>query len=139
YYRLLFLDGADLGTLSVELTSFSFGIRAPHAADLTKDAKVSSKVSYQASQRRGRELRAQGVQACVYLSARSRPAGACVAVFGTVSDPRRPRGERRWSCVAPRARVDFRSLSLLGPDRRFAFAREQFEVSGRLPAPGLEA
>lgn len=139
YYRLLFLEGprADLGLLSVELTSFTFGIRARRAADLTGEPAVSSKVSYARSQRRGRELRDRGVQACLYLSARSRPAGVCVAVFANVFDPRRPRGERRWSCIASRSRVEFRSQTLLGREQRFAFEREQFEVSGRLPAPGI--
>jgi hypothetical protein len=140
YYRMLFLEGprADLGPLQVELTSFSFGVRARRAADLCGDASVSSKVSYQASQRRGRELRESGAQACLYLSARSEPPGVCVAVFENVFDPRRPRGERRWSCRATRARVEFRAQELLGPDQRFAFAREQFEVSGRLPAPAFD-
>jgi hypothetical protein len=140
YYRLLFLDGprSDLGPLAVELTSFSFGIRARRAADLCVEARISSKTSYQHSQRRGRELREAGVQACLYLSARSRPPGVCVAVFDDVFDPRQPRGERRWSCTASRALVEFRSQHLLGPDQRFSFARGQFEVAGRLPAPGVD-
>lgn len=139
YYRLLFLEGpaGDLSPLTVELTSFTFGIRARRAADLREEKPISSKVSYQASQRRGRELREAGAQACLYLSARSQPPGDCVAVFDDVFDPRQPRAERRWSCTATRARVEFRSQELLGADERHAFDRGQFEVAGRLPAPGL--
>ena len=139
YYRLLFLDGPrdDLGPLAVELTSFSFGLRARKAADLCDEKSVSSKTSYQASQRRGRELREQGAQCALYLSARSRPPGVCIAVFDDVFDPRHPKGERRWSCVATRALVEFRSQELLGRDERYGFFRDQFEVAGRLPAPGL--
>jgi hypothetical protein len=33
--------------------------------------------------------------------------------------------------------VEFRSRALLGADQRQAFARAQFEVDGRLPAPAL--
>jgi len=141
YYRLLFLEGPreDLSPLTVELTSFSFGVRGRKVADLRGEPRVSSKVSYQASQRRGRELREQGAQACIYLSARSQPSADCIAVFDDVFDPRHPRGERRWSCTATRARVEFRSQELLGPDERCAFDRDQFEVAGRLPAPGLDA
>ena len=139
YYRLLFLEGPgeDLSPIAVELTSFSFGIRAKKSADLTGESRVSSKASYAHSQRRGRELRESGVQACLYLSARSRPPGVCVAVFDDVFDPRHPKAERRWSCTATRARVEFRSQELIGRDQGWAFAREQFEVSNRLPAPGL--
>jgi hypothetical protein len=139
YYRLLFLEGPreDLGPLSVELTSFTFGIRARKVADLSGEPGVSSKTSYAKSQRLGRELREQGAQACLYLSARSRPPGECIAVFEDVFDPRNPKAERRWSCIATRARVEFRSQELLGPDERHGFFRDQFEVAGHLPAPGL--
>ena len=143
YYRLLFLDGsrADLGTVFVELTSFLFSLKARRAIDLSRppfsayEAAISSKVGYGASQELGRQMRGDGVQACLYVSARARPRSLNLAVFENVFDPPRPREERRWSCTASRSRVEFRSEQLLGAVVRHAFQRDQFEVAGKLPSP----
>src|SRR5437764_7866211 len=88
YYRLLFLEGtaADLGVVGVELTAFSFGIAARRAIDLTRapfadfEAELSSKTSYDAPQRLGAEMRTNGVQCCLYVSARAAGRGLCIAV-----------------------------------------------------------
>jgi hypothetical protein len=143
YYRLLFLDAseADLGTLFVELTSFSFSLRARQAIDLSRapfsahESEISSPVSYAASQELGAQMRADGVQACLYVSARARGRAINLAVFENVFDLARPRDERRWTCTASRARVEFRSEQLLAPVERHAFPRAQFEVAGKLPSP----
>jgi len=143
YYRLVFLEGsaADLGTVQVELTSFAFGIEAQRAIDLSRkpfdahQARISSPVSYQHSELLGREMRAAGVQACLYLSARARPRAVNVAVFENVFRPRRPTDERRWVCASTRARVELRADRLLGREERYLFEREQFLVDGALPVP----
>jgi hypothetical protein len=80
-------------------------------------------------------MRADGVQACLYVSARAHPRSLNLAVFENVFDPPRPREERRWSCTASRSRVEFRSEQLLGAVVRHAFQRGQFEVDGKLPSP----
>jgi pimeloyl-ACP methyl ester carboxylesterase len=79
YYRLLFLEGtaADLGTVTVELTAFSFGVSARRAIDLTRppfarfEGEISSKTSYATPQQLGREMREDGVDCCLYTSARA--------------------------------------------------------------------
>jgi RES domain len=146
YYRLVFLEGtaADLGELHLALTAFWFGIAAPRAVDLSQppfrehEARISSKTRYAAAQRLGEEMRASGVQACLYVSARAEDRQLNVAVFENVFRPRQPVREEAWTCTASRARVEFRASRLLGRDERHAFARSQFEVAGRLPAPALD-
>jgi hypothetical protein len=146
YYRLVFLDGPalDLGDLHLELTAFWFGISAPRGIDLTVppfrefEAQISSKTRYDASQRLGADMRAAGVQCCLYTSARAEGRHENLAVFENVFRPRQPIREEAWTCRATRASVEFRARALLGSERRHAFARAQFEVKGRLPAPALQ-
>ncbi len=143
YYRLLFLEGtaADLGLLAVELTAFSFGVAARRAIDLTRppfarfEAEISSKTSYAASQLLGAQMREEGVQCCLYVSARAAGRRTCIAVFEDVFQPRRPTSEERWACAATRERVEFTSAGLLRAPVRHACERGQFLVRGRLPAP----
>jgi len=145
YYRLVFLEGsaAPLAPLFVELTAFSFRVAAAKAIDLTAppfrafEARISSPVDYADAQRLGREMRAGGVQACLYASARAARGGVNVAVFENVFRPARPLDEERWSCRASRERVEFRAQRLLDAEARLAYPREQFLVGGRLPAPAL--
>jgi hypothetical protein len=145
YYRLLFLEGtaADLGAVTVDLTAFSFGLSARRAIDLTRppfagfEKQISSKISYSAPQRLGAEMRQDGVECCIYTSARAAGRGVCIAVFENVFHPRRPTGEERWTCTASRERVEFTSASLLRETVRHAYEREQFLVRGELPAPAV--
>ena len=145
YYRLLFLEGssAPLAPLLVELTAFSFGIAAARALDLSREPfrrfedRLSSKVSYAESQKLGAAMRGQGIEACLYVSARAEGRALNLAVFENVFRPARPSGEQRWSCFASRERVEFRAGRLLERTERLAFERAQFLVDGRLPAPAL--
>ena len=100
-------------------------------------AAVAGWWGYGASQRLGADLRAAGVQACLYVSARAEGRQLNLAVFENVFRPGRPLREEPWSCTANRAGAEFRARSLLGPERRYSYARAQFEVAGRLPAPAL--
>ena len=146
YYRLVFLDGtsADLGDLHLDLTAFWFGISAARGVDLSQppfaaeEARISSKSRYSDSQRLGAEMRRDGVQACLYVSARAEGRALNVAVFENVFRPGQPLREEPWTCTANRSGAAFRARSLLAPERRHAFARAQFEVAGRLPAPALD-
>ena len=143
YYRFVFLDGsdADLGDVATEHTAFRFGIDTQHAADLTVapfrayEAQISSKTSYDASQRLGTQMREDGVEAALYVSARAAGRQINVAVFENVFAPRTPFEERGLRCTANRSRVEIRGRELLGPDERWSFERASFEVAGRLPSP----
>ncbi|HTO97706.1 MAG TPA: RES family NAD+ phosphorylase [Myxococcales bacterium] len=145
YYRLVFLEGsaAPLAPLTVDLTAFSFRIAAARGVDLTAapfrafERRISSPVSYRDSQRLGRKMREEGVQACLYVSARARGRAVNLAVLDNVFRPPRPLDEQRWSCVAEPRRVEIRAQRLLGRPGLHAFEREQFLVGGKLPAPAL--
>lgn len=145
YYRLLFLEGttADLAPLMLELSAFRASFRAERGVDLTRppfsahQALISSPTRYDAPQRLGREMRADGVEAARYRSARDHEAGACLALFSRRPFAgRRPSVPETWHCVASRREVEFVRKDVF---RRaaFVFPREQFEVDGRLPAPAL--
>ena len=145
YYRMVFLEGsaAALAPLSVELTAFWFRIAAARAVDLTAlpfrrfEPRISSPTSYAESQRLGTEMRAGGVEACLYVSARARERAVNLAVFENVFRPRRPLGEERWTCTAARDRVELRAQRLTRENETHVFERGQFLVEGRLPAPAV--
>jgi hypothetical protein len=144
YYRLLFLEGttAELGTLTVELTAFTVPIRARRGADLTRppfrphENAISSRVSYAASQPLGAEMRAAGIDAFLFVSARATQRGTNLGLFTPAFSSKRPRRFETWICSADRSKVELAQKSLLRTrTQRMAFAREDFVVEGRLPAP----
>lgn len=144
YYRFVFLEGtaADFGTVTIELTAFQAAIRTRRGIDLTRPpfsvhaGRISSKTSYAVSQRLGRQLRENGFEVAVYQSARARERGRNVALFEPAFARRTPAGLSAWVCTATRGSVELSRKDVLHKGR-FTFARAQFEVKGRLPAPAL--
>jgi hypothetical protein len=144
YYRLLFLEGsaADLGTVTVELSSFRAAVETRKGVDLTKapfaryESRISSRTSYTTSQRLGRDMRGAGVEAFVYRSARDLEGGRNVGLFVPVFSRRTPSALSNWLCVATRERVEVKKKDLLRK-QHYAFDRKQFEVDGVLPSPAL--
>jgi RES domain-containing protein len=143
YYRLVFLEGtrADLGRLDVELTAFRVRVRTARGIDLTEPPfaahanRVSSPARYEDSQALGAAMRAAGVEAFRYRSARD-PAGMDnVALFTPRAfAAQRPEMLGSWICGATRDRVEFQRKDFF--DRSaFAFERSVFLVGGRLPQP----
>jgi hypothetical protein len=144
YYRLLFLEGtaAQLGTVTVELTAFQATIRAPSSIDLTRppfrafEAEIASKSSYEASQRLGAEMRADGIRGFLYRSARAPGRGTNVGLFAPAFASKRPSGFGAWTCSADATKVELAEKSLARTHvARFRFAREEFLVRGKLPSP----
>lgn len=145
YYRLLFLEGsaAELEPLHTDLTSFRIVIRTPRGVDLvappfdTHTSVIASPVSYAVTQALGREMRAAGVQAFRYPSARDPGSGVNVAALDPVVFGRRqPRSPETWHCTATRELVEFLRRDYFKP-ASFAFPRERFLVQGALPAPAI--
>ena len=143
YYRLLFIEGskADLGTITTALTAFSVSIRTSRGIDLTRapfDAyasKISSPVSYEASQLLGSEMRAAGVEVFRYQSARDIEGGINVGVFVPGAFGRsKPKGFQTWYCAASRDGVDLTHSDYF-TRKVFAFDRAQFLVNTVLPSP----
>jgi hypothetical protein len=145
YYRLFFLEGtaADLSPLMVDVSAFRAAFKTDHGVDLTRapfsehQGRISSPTTYDASQRLGREMRADGVEAFRFRSARDPQGGANVGLltwkpFGS----RRPSVPETWHCVVTRESVEFVKKDIF---RRpaFTFPRADFEVDGKLPAPAF--
>jgi hypothetical protein len=141
YYRLLFLEGttADIGRLEVDLSLFSVPLRTRRGVDLTRGpfaeftAEISSPTSYTASQGLGQEMRAAGVEAFRYRSARDSEGGLNLALFTPRAfAARRPATPRTWHCAATRERVDFVRKDAL-ERAQFCFPRREFLVRNALP------
>jgi hypothetical protein len=143
YYVLLFLEGteADLTPLSRPLTVFQVRFSAKKGADLTRppfDAfidRISSPVSYRDSQPLGAAMRADGIAAFRFVSARDPGRGANLGLFEPVFTIKQPMHAEQWICTATRARVELRPGPAVTRER-MSFPRTTFEVDGVLPAPG---
>jgi hypothetical protein len=151
YYRLLFLDGttARLEPVLVDLSAFTVPVRTERGVDLTSPPfaahqdEISSPSRYAASQVLGGEMRAAGVEAFRYRSARDLEGGCNLALFTPRAfAAKRPSSSEHWLCVASREAVEFSPRDLVRPRSRRArdtvrLPRAQFLVDGRLPAPAV--
>ncbi len=145
YYRLLFLEGtaADLGPLVLELTAFTAQYRSSRGVDLSRspfDAHreaLASPDTYTEPQQLGAAMRAAGVEAFRYRSARDSAGGVNVGLFTprtfTSKLPGSPEG---WSAVLDRVAVEFVKKDFF-TKATFRFPREQFLVNGKLPSPAV--
>jgi hypothetical protein len=144
YYRLLFLEGtsAAIDSLELDLSAFRAAFESARGVDLTRPPfaahreAISSPVTYAESQPLGREMRETGVEVCLFDSARE-PGGVNVALFTPRAfASRKPSAPVSWRCVATRRFVEVLKKDVF---RRAShrFERSQFEVGGKLPAPGL--
>jgi hypothetical protein len=145
YYRLLFLEGtrAVLAPLDLELTVFRVRVRTRRGIDLTRppfdahEGELASKARYAATQALGRAMRAAGVEAFRYTSARDSRGGANLGVFSVRAfAEKQPSGVETWFCRLDHARVEFSEKSVF-MRRSFAFPRDEFLVRGRLPSPAV--
>ncbi len=143
YYRLLFLEGseASLAPLALDLALFRARIRTRRGVDLTEGPfreqipAISAPDDYTLSQRLGREMRADGVEAVRYRSARDVRGGDCLAVFhpAAFASPR-PSQPQSWYAVVTREGVEISKRDVFRREL-YIFPREDFLVDGRLPAP----
>ena len=144
YYRLLFLEGtdADLEPLEAELTAFIVSVAANRGVDLASSAfepwrgPLTSKTSYAATQPLGAAMRAAGVEAFRYLSARDVNRGINVGLFQGTAFGSRPRALQTWHSFATRAAVEFSKRDYF-ERRSYSFPRGLFLVRGTLPHPAV--
>jgi len=82
-------------------------------------------------------MRAAGVEAFRYPSARDDEGGVSVGVFEpSVFGNTKPKSLETWHCAASRDRVEVTQGDYFKRER-FSFPRAQFLVRGVLPAPAL--
>ncbi len=142
YYRLLFLAGttARIEPLLTEETVFRAKVDSVRFIDLTvapfaqHEASLSSPSSYADSQPLGAAMRAAGIQACQFISARDPLRGGNIALFEAVFASPKPIGPETWSCSTQSKIVEFRNRFL---GLSLEFPRASFEVGGLLPQPGI--
>lgn len=141
YYRLVFWSGMATPPpvrLTTQHDVFSVryrsdrGLRLQSAAFAPWRGAIADPADYRASQALGSAMRAAGVAAFEYPSARDPAGGSNVGLFSPAAlAGRRPDRLERWLVQTNGAEVALRRHG--GEVHRFA--RAQFEVDGRLPMP----
>src|SRR5262249_54547751 len=125
YYELLFRAGteAKLPRLIVERTAFAAGYKTAKGIDLGGEAlapvksRICSRTSYADSQQLGSEMRAAGVLAFRYPSARDPAEGVNVGLFGPDAlSGSRPKKVQTWLCDVSAERVEFSPKNSAGAE-----------------------
>lgn len=147
YYRFVFLAGtaAPIARIAVDLTSFRVPFRTARGVDLGGEAfaaerdAIAAKDTYATTQPLGRDMRAAGVEAFLFPSARDAAGGTNVALFTPAAfGAKRPSAPRTWHAVVTPDLVEITRREVARRET-FRFPRRDFEVDGRLPLPGLSA
>ena len=139
YYRLLFWHSMvqpPAGKLRSQHTLFAFHYRTEHGERLQERAEqalLTDPEHYRYCQQLGSQLRAAGVDAFEYVSARCPDGELNVALFTPAAlVSQRPRRMSRWLCEVSAAGVSF--LGGEGNDL-YLFPAELFLIDGQLPLP----
>lgn len=144
YYRLLFWQGMasapPSGRIRSAHASFSVAYRSERGLRLQQPAFAGVRGllrdprDYRATQALGRAMRAAGVQAFEFESARCPRQGINVALFVPAAFAERTPGElTHWLCETSATQVAFKQAQ--GPGQPYLFARELFLHGGVLPQP----
>lgn len=144
YYRLLFLEHtkAVIEPLHVDLTCFAVGIRTTRGVDLTAPPfrryrrQLVSKTSYAVTHELGTDMRAAGIEAFLFPSARDPEHGTNVGLFTPCFAEKdvSTTNMQAWRCIVDRAKVEFRRrLTSRASREQFSFTRDVFLVDGVLP------
>ncbi len=144
YYQLLFVDGtrAELENVSCDWTAFRVDVQTDAAVDLTAPPfdrfrrQISSPTSYAATRRLGRAMRAAGVVAFLFTSARCPRKGTVVGLFSPAFASKSPGAFQTWKCLV--TGVGCEVVHLNGARPPLVFSRTSFEIDGRIPAPSAE-
>jgi hypothetical protein len=145
YYRLYFFSGskADLAPHRIARSAFRASVDTKAGVDLSREpfsshsAELTSPVDYSAPQRLGSEMRAAGIEAFRYTSARDPARGTCIGVFTPRAfGKKKPLGvAQTWHCTVTTAGdIAFDHETVTRTERVF-FRRSDFLVDGELPAP----
>lgn len=144
YYRLVFWHGMTVAPAAPLTTQHTlFGARWRCARGLRLHTEPFDRwrevlvdpADYGATQQLGSAMRAAGIDAFEYVSARDRAGGLNVALFAPSSlATRRPSFTQAWLAETSASGVRFYS-----PEERALqrFSLEQFLVAGRLPMPAV--
>lgn len=143
YYRLVFWDAMaappPAGRLTTQHTLFRArvgtqrGLRLHQPPCAAHQAMLRDPADYRATQQLGAALRAAGIEAFEFASARDPDAGVNVALFNPAAlASRAPKGLTAWLCETTAGQVSFASVDQPSVT---SFPRACFERNGRLPLP----
>jgi hypothetical protein len=147
YYRRVFFAGTAAALLpnTLAVTAFRASVATGRGIDLTRApfeayrGRLAAKGSYAESQQLGGEMRADGIEAVRYHSARCPKGGVGVGLFTPAAfasrTPLRP--AQNWQCtVTAQEDVEYRRQGIVEVER-VDFTRATFLVDGRLPTPAV--
>lgn len=143
YYRLVFWYSMtapppkssiqSAHTLFSASYSSTQGVRLQAAPFSAYQAQLVDPADYRATQALGSAMRAAGVEAFEYRSARDPAGGLCVALFTPAAfSASQPTAMSQWLCELSAGEV---ALKPLGQAQLTRFALDDFLVEGRLPHP----
>lgn len=144
YYRFLLWDGMRIappsGRILSEHCTFEAryqverGIQLQHPPFTQFQTELCHKGVYKSCQTLGGAMRAAGVEAFEYRSARCPQNGTNVALFvpGALAE-KRPRNLMSWLCETTGEYVAFKNAQV--PDTPKVFRLEAYQRDGRLPCP----
>lgn len=140
YYRLVFLDGMQepfRERVISQFTVFEATYRSAQGYDLSQrpfrkhEAVLRHRSEYGPCQALGSVLRERGIEAIIYLSARTVDDRLNVALFSPLAlRSRKHRNPKHGLCETTTDSVSFRL-----EDEVHTYPREQFLVDGKLPMP----
>jgi hypothetical protein len=111
----------------------SRGLRLHQPPFLAHRAQLCDGRDYRATQTLGSDMRAAGVTAFEYTSARDLNQGLCVGLFNlSPLVQKTPKTLSAWSCEVTATHVTFKAVH---QPRLYHFAHSQFEINGEFPLP----
>lgn len=143
FYRLVFLDSMEGVTeedkIRSEHTLFSVDYQSSNGVKLHASpfnqyrTELTHPTDYSHAQQLGSEMRAAGVTAFEYESARDSNNGHCVALFNTSSFCQKsPKSMTQWLCETSLQGASFKQLDV---SKVIHFSRDMFLINGDLPLP----
>ena len=143
YYRFVFwysMDAPPPGeTIQSQHTLFSASYRTEHGLRLqdapfdAHRALLTDPADYRITQALGSDMRAAGVEAFEYRSARDPDQGLCVGLFSPRALTRNaPRDMRAWLCQSSAHEVTFKPV---GDRAVYTYRLDAFLKENRLPVP----
>lgn len=147
YYRRVFFAGTSAALLpnTIAVTAFRASVSTQAGVDLTRAPfeayreRLSSRTSYGETQQLGGEMRAAGIEAVRYHSARCPKGGVGIGLFTPAAFAARAplQPAQNWQCtITAQEDIEYRRQGVAAVER-VDFPRAVFLVDGKLPHPAV--
>ena len=138
------LSHAPARPIQNRFTAFAASVRTSRGLDLTADAfarhqrALASPTEYADAQATGTRMRAAGIEAFTYRSARDADGGQAVALFTPAAFAKPdvdPTKVQTWALVNDRKQITFVRGTAAAGGERLTLRRDAFLVGGKMPVP----